>query len=232
MDKISILENIDNDYSDDLELDTSWIKKEEKLEHIQENYFREPMEFIDVFFIYINSNSYIEKIISEKHPLILLDDNKTTVLKKEYILQLIQSKKIKTAHSIYKLMDVLIYNIDIEPDFIQNYSKNDNIAENSKGFFKVLKIIDDILFSPSIFIFHDMNSIFFLFQEKEVDIKLLKPKSILKVNNDDTKGDNKGSHLKTTKKVKIIIGGVDKSSINNKKMTRKRFSRKYFEENF
>jgi hypothetical protein len=226
----SILENIENDDSDDLELDTSWIQKEERLEHIQQNYFREPMEFIDVFFIYINSNSYIEKIISEKHPLVLLDDNKT-IMKKEYILQLIQSKKIKTNHSVYKLMDVLIYNIDLEPDYIQNYSKNENISENSKGFFQVLKIIDDIIFTPSIFIFHDTNSIFFLFQEKEIDNKLINPKSILKVINDEeNKGDNKSSNLKITKKVRIMIGNVDKTAISNKKMTRKRFSRKNFEE--
>jgi hypothetical protein len=224
MDNIGILENIDNDDdgSDDLELDTSWIQKEEKLEHIQQNYFREPMEFIDTFFIYVNANSYIEKIISEKHPLIMMDDNKNTILKKEYMLQLIQSKKIKTDHSIYKLMDVLIYNVDLEPEHIQNYSKHENISENSKGFFQVLKIIDDIQLSPSIFIFHDINSIFFLFQEKQLDLSVLKPKSILKDTSTSIKVQS------STKKVKLLLSSVDKSSITNKKMTRKRFSRKYF----
>jgi hypothetical protein len=229
MENTSILENIenDNDSSDDLDLDTSWIEKEEKLEHIQQNYFREPMELIDIFFIYINSNSYIEKIISEKHPLTILDDKKTSVIKKEYILQLIQSKKIKTEHSIYKLMDILTYNIDLETDFIQNYSKNENISDNSKGFFNILKIIDDIIISPSIFIFHDINSIFILFQEKEFDISQLNPKSILKDINDKSKS----SQLKTTKKVKIMIGGIDVTTPNkNKKVTRKRFSRKIFDE--
>ena len=216
-----------NEEIDDLELDTSWIEKEEKLDHIQQNYFREPMEFIEVFFIYINANNYIEKIVSEKHPLELLDDKKTSVIKKEYLIQLIQNKKIKTANSIYKLMDVLIYNIDLEPDFIQNYSKHENIAENSKGFFQVLKIIDDIHFPPSIFIFHDMNSLFILFQEKELDIKIVKPKSILKMKT--TNGDNNGDN-KTTKKVRIMLGNVDVSSPTHKKMTRKRFSRRYFDE--
>jgi hypothetical protein len=219
----SILENKDNDdSSDDLELDTSWIENEERLEQVQQNYFREPMEFIEVLFVYINTNDYIEKIISEKHPLFIMEDKKTSVLKKEYLLQLIQNKKIKTGHSIYKLMDILIYNVDIDPDFIQNYSKSENVAENSAGFFKVLKIVDDILFPPSIFIFHDLNSVYILFQEKDFDIAKVKPKSILKVSS--------GSDNKSTKKVKIMEGNIDSSSNTHKKMTRKRFSRRYFDE--
>lgn len=222
---MDILENVDNDSSDDLELDIDWIIKEEKLEHIQQNYIREPMDFIDIFTIYINSNSYIEKIISEKHPLVLLDDKKNTVLKKEYLLQLIQNKKIKTNHSSYKLIDVLVNNIDLEPEFIQNYSKNENNTEFSKNYFNVLKIIDDIVFSPSIFIFHDLNSIFLIFKEKDYDPLQIKTKSILK---DDNDVNNNDVNNKTTKKVKIMSRNIDTSSISNKKMTRKRFSRKLF----
>ena len=206
----------------DMDLDDSWIRETEKIEKVEQNYIREPMEFIDVFFLYINSNHYIEKILSEKHPLVLLDDGKTNVLKKEYILQLIQSKKIKTNHSKYAFIDMITFNVDLQPEHIQNYSKNENISENSKQFFKVLPIVDDVIISPSIFVFHGINSIFFIFQEKEFDVSQLQPKSILK--------NILGSRHKTTKKVKIMIGGVDVSSnsINKSRLTRKRFTRKHF----
>lgn len=192
------------------DLDTSWINEAEKIERMNHNYSKEPMEFIDIFFLYINSNSYIDKIICEKHPL-LIENNKTCCLKKEYILQLIQSKKLKTSHSKYKLLDVLVYNINLEPEHIQNYSNNENFVENSKGFLTVLPIIDDIKIPSSIFIFHGINSLFFLFQEKEFDISLI-PKSILK-------SDDSSNH-KTTKKVKLLIGGVNNKNIR-KKQTRK-----------
>ena len=213
-----LLENVDDDSQD---LDCSWINQDEKLDKINQNYFREPMELIDIFFLYINSNSYIEKIICEKHPLILMDDNKTNVLKKEYILQLIQSKKIKTDHSLYKLIDILTYNIDLEPNHIQPYSQQNDSSDISKGFFNVLKIVDDIKIPPSIFIFHGINSIFFIFQEKEFDISQLKPKSILKGDSFDV--NSTGSQHKSTKKVKIMIG-VNKP---DKLQSKQRFTRKH-----
>jgi hypothetical protein len=219
MDLNEFIEDTDENIEGDL--DDSWIHETEKLEKIEQNYIREPMEFIDTFFIYINSNSYIEKILSEKHPLVLLADGKTNVLKKEYILQLIQSKKIKTNHSKYKFIDMITFNVDLEPEHIQSYSKNENISENSKKFFNVLPIIDDVLIPPSIFVFHGINSIFFIFQEKEFDVSQLQPKSILK--------SVSGSQHKTTKKVKIMIGGVDVSAnaIKKNRVTHKRFTRKH-----
>lgn len=196
------------------DLDTSWINEAEKIEKMNQNYSKEPMEFIDIFFLYINSNSYIDKIICEKHPL-LVENNKTSGLKKEYIIQLIQSKKVKTSHSKYKLLDVLVYNINLEPEHIQNYSNNENFVENSKGFLTVLPIIDDIKIPSSIFIFHGINSLFFLFQEKEFDISLI-PKSILKTHH--------SSNHKTTKKVKLLIGGID---VSNNKHIKKKQTRKF-----
>ena len=44
----------------------SWIEREEKILQIQQNYLREPMDTIRCYFLYINLNSYIEKITSEQ----------------------------------------------------------------------------------------------------------------------------------------------------------------------
>jgi len=173
------------------ELDISWIQEQERLHKIHQNYSKERMESIDIFFIYINTNSYIEKIMCEKHSLDLLE--KTSVLKKETVLQMIQSKKKYTDHSKYKLMDILVYNVDLEPQHIQHYSTSDH---HPQSFFKVLPIVDDIPIPPSIFIFHNINSIFFLFQQHEMD-PLKNPKSILK--------SSTSSANKVTKKVRITL---------------------------
>jgi len=75
------------------DLDISWIEEHEKLQSVDKNYFREPMETITVTIVYINTNSYIENITSEKQP--LTQNSKTAVLEKERLLQIIQSKKKK-----------------------------------------------------------------------------------------------------------------------------------------
>jgi len=212
----------------DTDLDVSWIQNKERLQTIQNNYCREPMENIDAFFLYINQNKYIEKIISDKIP---LSSNSISVLSKETILQIIQTHKHNT-HSLgkYKLMDILLYNVDLEPENIQSYSKNENeqISESSSGFFKVIPIIDDIIIAKSIFIFHEINSIYFIFQEIDTGSKRHTIKSILKKN----ENEHIGSH-KNTKKVRIQTANiihskesysntiVNKSLIPNSRKTRK-----------
>jgi hypothetical protein len=185
---------MENSSSDDNDLDTSWIREEEKLETIEKNYQREPMENIDIFFLYINADDYIEKIICENHSL------SDIVLKKEYILHLIQSKKRTLNSHRYKFMDMLLFNADLDPDHIQTFSQTEINLENARGFLKTYPIVDDVAISPSIFIFHNINSLFFLFKENPNEPMPIK--SILKKD-----GPLRSLH-KVTKKVRII---VDKS---------------------
>jgi len=197
--------------STDMDLDISWIKENQRLQNMETNYLPELMENIDLFFIYINPNNYIDKIIREKYPLFIDCSTNCSRLSKENLLKIIQTNKrllkSNTIHK-YKFMDILTYHIDLEPEHIQNYTKNENIQESSQGFFKVLNIIDDISISPSIFIFHKINSIFFLFQEIETNKNRHTLKSILKkplVNEPECVGSQKA-----TKKVRIDL---DKNNI-------------------
>jgi len=174
------------------DLDISWIEEQEKLQSVDKNYFRESMDTISVTIIYININLYIENIVSEKHPL------SNGLLEKERLIQIIQSKKKTTAHSRYKFMDALLYNVDLEPEHIQKYANTPSVPNETNPFFKRLPIIDDVMFSPSIFIFHGLNGLYLLFKEEtRTDIQNMKTKSILKSEGDQPK--------KITKKVKLVI---------------------------
>jgi hypothetical protein len=83
--------------------------------------------------------------------------------------------------------------VDLEPNHIQEFVYGD--LDNNR-FFKVFSIVEDIVISPSIFIFHSLNSIYFVFQEIElIENPIIKP--ILKI------GGEKDSK-KTTKKVRIL----------------------------
>jgi hypothetical protein len=185
------------------DLDISWIDEQEKLHSVDKNYFREPMEQLSVTIIYININSYIENIVCEKQP--LTQTKKYAILEKERLIQIIQSKKKTTPHSKYKFIDALLYNIELEPENIQNYSNTNPSEENTNIFLKRLPIIDDINIPPSIFIFHNVNGLYLLFKEEaRTDIQNIRTQSILK-------SDNQTQH-KITKKVKIVLKRPNQST--------------------
>jgi hypothetical protein len=230
-------------------LDISWLNEYSSINDIHEQYCREPMKEINVFFVYINEHSYIEKIINEKHGVVetAVEGGSAPryIIPKEHVLHMIQSKKISTPYSKYKLMDTLVYNVDLESDHIQSYSKLSMNDQNNKQFFRVLTLIDDIVLPPSIFIFHSLNSVFFIFQEyvhtfhkppsapygndgvQSLTYDLLRNsgslqpevpiKPILKKTNVDEHG-----HLqKHTKKVRITIPEKDTNQPRSARHTRK-----------
>jgi hypothetical protein len=189
----------------DDDLDMSWINQHERIQNIQTNYYREPMETVNTYFIYINQNQYIDKILCEKYDLDI--NNGGSLLNKETLLKIIQNKKIKTLNTRYKLIDILQYHIDLEPEHIQTFINGEPVPSSQKKL-KNISVFDEIVFSPSIFIFHSINSLYFIFQEVEtVNTKNRKSlKSILKPdsNNDDRELSKKG-----TKKVKIATDNIE-----------------------
>ena len=207
----------DEDESESKDLDTSWIQEHDRLSTINENYLREPMDSINVYYVYINRNQYIEKIISDKLPLSLSEDKTHSYLSKETLLQIIQSRKIKTSFSKYKLTDVVSYLVDLEPENIQSFSNTDNVEQATPSFFKIRSFMDDIQFNNSIFIFHGVNSIYFLFEEVELLNHRHTLKSILKTSSQE----NTVSDKTNTKKVRIQEGHVD----NSKKFIGKKLNR-------
>jgi len=189
----------ENDNLVEEDLDISWIAQQERFQNIQNNYRRESMESIDLFFMYLNKNQYIDKILTEK----FVFDTSNTSIKSDQLLKIIQDKKIQTQFSKYKLIDILTFFVDLEPENIQYYS---NTESSYSQFFKVLNIPNEIQIPQSIFIFHNINSIYFIFQEYELVKKhniTAVVKSILKPK------DREPGSLKTAKKVRIT-GPLDK----------------------
>jgi len=214
-----------NDFKEDEsvpDLDMSWINEEERIQNITSNYYRESMDTLHACFIYINQNLFIDKILCEKFNLDIRPDGSGSQLSKETLLQIIQNKKIRTPFSKYKLIDILQYHVDLEPEHIQSYSKNAelDIDVNTSRFFKSLPIFDEIIFRPSIFIFHSINCVYFFFQEVEIE-KIKHRKSMKSILKTGTK-----AHLdnKSTKKVKISTDTVQYSPGYKHRKTKKNIS--------
>ena len=141
----------------------SWILEEEKLLKTEQNHPREHMDTISVYSLYLNSDSSIEKVVTDTVTLDWNTEKSCKYIPKERVLQLIQEKKKQSNHSsihyIYK--DAFMYLVDLEPEHIQSYVGTD--TDNS--FIEKIPVVDDILVPPSIFIFHSMNAVYFIFQE-------------------------------------------------------------------
>ena len=179
-------------------LDVSWIAEQQRIQNIETNYCREPVTDIQIYSLYINKNSYIEKITRKKHDIV---DN---ILTRDVVLGIIQNNK-RMASKKYKLMDVLVYNVDLEPQHIQTYSQTNDIPASSKSFFKVLPIVDEIHIPHSIFIFHSLSSVFFMYKEVDTGSHNHTIKSILKPSSSSSSSvpvDPKPSH---TRKVRISM---------------------------
>lgn len=195
--------NMENNLEeDDTDLDIIWINEQTKLQNIQQNYFKEPMEQIKIYCIFINKNLYIDNINCQLHPVSVESNKHYTHLSQEHILKIIQTHKTNKSTVNYKLKEILSYIVDIEPGDIQQYvsaknQKDGDPKNHSNLFFKThSNIADEIKIPDSIFIFHDINSIYFLFQERETEQHNHTYKSILKI-------DNRENEHKTTKKVRI-----------------------------
>jgi len=208
-----------NKYSLDMEndtLDISWIDTHERENNINQNYYREPMSEITMKCIYINKHSEIEDVVSETYDITSCGKENESVITKEEILYFIQRKK-QLDNSKYSLMDILIYCVDMEPEHIQNYSKNENNSEISEKFLCVHSVFNEIVLPDSIFIFHSVNAVYFIFKERKTHtgVKMRHyisggvPKSILK----REKTKKNGAIISMGKQTKKVI--FDDTSLDN-----------------
>jgi hypothetical protein len=181
-----------------------------------------------MYFIYVNSDSAIDHVLIE--PFVFLNDDRETVITQEQILHIIQHKKTRV-HPVhqtvikYSLKDILCYTVELEPQHIQHYAQSD-ISECcvlSRPFLKTCNLFDAITIPSSIFVFHSLNALYFIMQEREREQPPpIVVKSILK-KQDKTKkrmgnasggggGGGDGSGLNHTKKVSIVDATTHKQT--------------------
>jgi len=195
---------------EDVSLDTSWMNEVKKELSINTNYNKEPCAQINTYFIFVDGNNNIHKVSSNKENLVIVEGN-TSIITKERLLQIIENKKKENPKTKYRLANILLYCNEIEPGEIRNYAKNENIEEISNKALKVLSIFNDVVVPPSIFIFHSINAVYFIFKQLKNKIRAKvnnnpgvvanKIKSILKVKTKHAKSKLEGGEHNLTKKV-------------------------------
>lgn len=172
--------------------ETSWINEQTRLLQIQHDCEPEPMESIACQFIFIDSNQYIQKVAKDRAKIEYDAENDQYIVSKKQLLEMIQTQKKAMNNSKYLYKHLCIFNVDLESEdvqpFVNGLDENGEMNNDDNGvdeFFETISLMDDIVIDPSIFIFHQVNSLYFFFEEMkepEPEIKdVTKLKPILKI---------------------------------------------------
>ena len=129
-----------------------------------ELYKREPMESVNFYVIYIDSNMAIEKIVCENEQVVKLENGKNGILK-DRLLHFIQQKRFVNDKK-YKLLNFFHFHVPLEPDQLQSFVKN-KVMEYPE-FMKSPSYLTDIVIEDSVPIFHDINSVFLFLKAAEL----------------------------------------------------------------
>ena len=169
--KMNEIINENTTFDDIDELDSTWIQEFENLDNDYKNYYTEQLSFLGIHIIYINRQNEIEKVREEK--LFLKEPG---IVKKEELLSIIKHNSIFNKNK-YSLLSILKFNINIEPEFLKTFLKSKD-KKIGYSFLKSVKNIDSIKFEKSITMFHDINDLFIIFNQRTLSSNLNNTKKI------------------------------------------------------
>lgn len=161
----------------------SWILEEENLLQISEPCDEEHMEKISCVFIFVNNKNFIEKIDKKMVILEYNERDDLMILTKMNLLSLIQEQKREFDNSQYLYKDAYMFNFTCGHDDFGEFDPND--ASSMTEYFDKIPLMEDIIIDPSIFLFHHLNALYFVFEEAPAPPALFVPKPILKLSTSD-----------------------------------------------
>lgn len=158
-------------YTDTLECD--WIYEEEQLRNANELLQKQLLEKVCIRFVFVDSESNVLMDKPYTQSLQVDISNSYSILSKTTLLHCIQTAKTDYHTNIKKsertlsdsttvsfsLMDVLLWNIDVETDYLQQYAESLPPEWIGREFVKG-NINDDIVFLPSLCIFHSIQTVY------------------------------------------------------------------------
>ena len=146
-------------------LDMKWL---DDIEHHNREYgkfYKDDVFNIKIVFIYTDANKNIE-YVSSKHVDL---ENKNIFT---------QNELVNVIHSInhfnkkrYRLLKCYLYNLDIEPDELQNFIRSkyeQNAVSQDTPFFHTIDVARNIVIQPTISQFQKMNTIYLIMSERDV----------------------------------------------------------------
>jgi hypothetical protein len=140
-------------YMDPTEL---WIKEQERFLSADKNYQREPVEYINIYFCFVDLSDSIVKVDVEKY-LFSSSDPDTRIIGESILLQKVE--KLRQ----YKFQEMMLFHVGLESTDMHNYARS---KTNEYNFVETFPVIRDIYVPPSIFIFQPVNYLLVLMKER------------------------------------------------------------------
>ena len=169
-------------------MDSQWITNSERMYNIEDNFIKNQHSSIQLYFIYINKDLYIDKIQKSSF------DLSSNIISKNKILQIAFDNRLVSNNSIYNFDYISLFNIPIEHENINEFN---NTYHFNDTFLTNLSINNDIIIPSSLFIFQPYTSLFLFYKQSFLDTKV---KSILK---SSSSSSSRKKHIKTKKQVRI-----------------------------
>ena len=144
----------DSEITDTLIMDNTWVNQEKEYNI----FYKEKLTSIKLYFIYVNTQDIVEYVKNDTY-LFPSPQEEKNILQKDVLLSIIKNNMVLNGRD-YKLISLLKYNLDIVPEDIIRMKLDNN------GYLSCENEIKNIEFYDTIGIFQDINSLFFVFQER------------------------------------------------------------------
>lgn len=143
-----------------------WVQELERIGSLSQNAMKEMALDIPITVLYVNRNNELtEPNIYDNLTLHVIDSGvkKTTVATKEILLKKMCQYKKLGENSKYVCKELMLFHVPVEPEQMVHLA-NGAFTETDR-FFRTFPVTDSIEIEPSIFVFHQINQLYFLFQE-------------------------------------------------------------------
>ena len=135
-------------------MEFDWIEEYDKKEGIYDDLYQSSVNQISVFYLYINKENEIFHI--KKETIDLVDGS----LKKIHLVYILRNNIFYNCKK-YKPTSLIKYNVNLEPEEISKYIKNSEDFD----FISKEQYTNTIHWKDTIPLFHDLNSLYIIFQE-------------------------------------------------------------------
>ena len=197
--------------NEDLEelMNLNWLRELRKEEENYDEFYNSDVNEINVYFLF-TSNNMLTRVRKRNYIL-----NEINELTSEEIIQIIKSEKSSNENKVNKLDMLLKYNLDISPtELIQCMNNEELYEEYAKQAFIKIKAIRNIKYNPTIELLKDLNCLYVIY--KEIEVEQNEGQSINNKTNKSTKTNTSNSNY-----AKNTVKNTSKKILFNANYTRK-----------
>ena len=154
---------------EEYEIDNKWLKEIKDNEKDYNDFYKEKPTSIKIYHLYVSRENQV--VFSKTETYLLNTTNgKHATLHKDTLISII--KKNSSSNNIqYKLLSLLKFNLDIDPEDVISLAIH---KKDGSEYLSSESVLRDIVFNDTVCIFQDINSLFMVYHEKAVASEKMK----------------------------------------------------------